>query len=173
MFGKKNPDDLLLKPHDIWHNKWFLLTAGDFRSKNYNTMTVAWGSIGTMWNKPFVMAVVRPTRYTYYFTEKFDNFTLCSFPEEYKSDLKILGSKSGKDIDKVNYEGLKAIASEVVSSPSYLEADLIIECRKIYFDDFKPENFLDPKIEKSYPLKDYHRIYFGEIVNILEKENLK
>ena len=105
------------------------------------------------------------------FTEKFDNFTLCAFPEKYKPDLKILGTKSGKDIDKINYEGIKAIASEVVSSPSYLEADLIIECKKIYFDDFKPENFLDPKIEKSYPLKDYHRIYFGEIVNILERNN--
>ncbi|GJQ62705.1 MAG: flavin reductase [Melioribacteraceae bacterium] len=171
MFVKKKPEELLLKPHDIWLNKWFLLTAGDFQSKNYNTMTVAWGSIGTMWNKPFAMAVVRPTRYTYEFTEKFDNFTLCAFPEKYKPDLKILGTKSGKDIDKINYEGIKAIASEVVSSPSYLEADLIIECKKIYFDDFKPENFLDPKIEKSYPLKDYHRIYFGEIVNILERNN--
>jgi len=27
-----------------------------------------------------------------------------------------------------------------------------------------PEHFLDPTIEENYPEKDYHRIYYGEIV---------
>ena len=44
--------------------------------------------------------------------------------------------------------------------------EIIIECKKIYFDDYKPENFLDKSIHDEYPEKDYHRIYYGEIVNI-------
>jgi len=170
MFVSKKPEELLLKPHDIWNNTWFLLTAGDFLEKKFNTMTVAWGSIGTMWNKPFVMVVVRPTRYTFEFMEKYDNYTVCTFPEKFRQDLKILGTKSGKDIDKISYPGLHPIASEKISSPGYLEADLIIECKKIYFDDIRPDKFLDQKIHNSYPAKDYHRMYFGEILNILEKE---
>jgi hypothetical protein len=50
-----------------------------------------------------------------------------------------------------------------VESPGFEEADLIVECSKIYFDDLKPENFLAPFIEENYPAKDYHRLYIGEI----------
>jgi hypothetical protein len=51
-----------------------------------------------------------------------------------------------------------------VAAPGFAEAELILECRKIYWDDMAPGHFLDPSIEKNYPQKDYHRIYFGEIV---------
>jgi len=168
-------DDFLVKATDIWKNQWMLITSGDFDQKKYNTMTIGWGSIGVMWNKPFVQAVVRPTRYTFDFTEKFNTFTLTAFSEKYKSALSLLGTKSGRDSDKILESGLTPIASGKVAAPGFEEAELIIECKKIYWDDFKPEKFVDKSIEKAYPLKDYHRIYFGEIVNILgtEKFNSK
>lgn len=158
--------ELNVNPHHIWNDQWFLLTCGDFAKGEFNTMTVAWGSFGTMWHKPFAQIVVRPTRYTYEFTEKYDNFTLTAFPEEYKKALSLLGSKSGRDLDKIKESGLTPIASKIVSSPGFAEAELIIECKKIYWDDFKPEQFLDPVIEKSYPDRDYHRAYFGEMIYI-------
>ncbi len=43
---------------------------------------------------------------------------------------------------------------------------LVIECRKMYWDDLVPEHFLDPVIDLQYPNEDYHRIYFGEILAI-------
>ena len=52
----------------------------------------------------------------------------------------------------------------------FTEARMIIECRKIYFQDIDPRNFLDPGIEKNYPLKDYHRLYIGEIVKVFDKK---
>ena len=61
-FEKLNVNSL-----DLWMNQWLLLTCGDFASQDFNTMTVAWGSFGTMWNKPFAQVVVRPVRYTYKF----------------------------------------------------------------------------------------------------------
>ena len=151
---------------NLWEKRWLLLTSGDFKSGNFNTMTVAWGSIGQMWNKPFVQAVVRPTRYTFEFMEKYDTFTLCAFPDEYKPALNLLGSKSGRDGDKIAETNLNVMQSSVVAAPSFKEADLIIECKKIYWDDFKPENFLVPEIDNNYKLKDYHRVYFGEILAI-------
>jgi len=155
---------LAVRPHDFWSRTWPLLTAGDFPSGKFNTMTVGWGSLGTMWNKPFVQVVVRPTRHTHMFMERFDTFTLCALPEQYRPALQIMGSKSGRDTDKVALTGLTPIASSVVAAPSYDEAELIVECRKIYRDEVKPAGFLLPEIDRNYPQKDYHCIYFGEIV---------
>ena len=150
-----------------WDKKWFLLTSGDFSQNDFNTMTVAWGSFGIMWNKPFVQVVVRPTRFTLNFMEKYDSFTLTAFAPEYKKALKLLGTKSGRDGDKISESGLTPIASQKIAAPAFEEATLILECQKIYWQDFDPANFIDPGIDKNYPKKDYHRIYFGEIVTIL------
>ena len=93
-------DQFLIKSHARWANQWLLLTAGDFQQGHFNTMTVGWGSFGTMWSKPFAQVVVRPTRYTFEFMNTYDTFTLCGFPEQYKKALTLLGSKSGRDGDK-------------------------------------------------------------------------
>jgi len=156
---------------DLWANQWMLLTAGDFEERKFNTMTVAWGSIGFIWNKPFVQVVVRPSRYTYEFMEKYDTFTLCAFPEKYRPALELLGSKSGRDGDKIAESGLHPIAASQVAAPVFAEAELVIECRKIYWQDLNPDHFLDATIQSNYPLKDYHRVYFGEILAISTAEN--
>ncbi len=161
-----NNEDFILLAYRAWEKDWFLLTAGDFGLGRFNTMTVAWGSIGAMWGKPFVMAVVRPHRYTYRFMEEYSSFTLCLFPPQYKDKLSFCGSKSGRDVDKIKECGLTPIASGKIAAPGFDEAELIIECRKIYFDDFKPERFLENGIQKNYPKGDYHRMYFGEILSI-------
>ena len=49
----------------------------------------------------------------------------------------------------------------------FSEARLVLECRKIYFQDIIPENFLDQKIADNYSMKDYHRMYIGEIAGCL------
>ncbi len=156
---------LELEPLDIWMSQWFLLTAGDY-SKEYNTMTVAWGSLGTMWNKPFAQVVVRPTRYTYEFMERYDTFTLSAFPSRYRDALQLLGRKSGRDSDKIAESGLTPSPSLTVAAPSFEEAELVIECQKIYWQDMDASHFLDPDIESKYPKKDYHRVYFGEVLAV-------
>ena len=155
---------LKISAFDLWDTNWLLLTSGEFIKGSYNAMTVAWGSIGNMWNLPIAMVVVRPTRYTYGFINTYPTFSLCGFPEEYRKTLNLLGTKSGRDGDKIGEAGLTPIASEKINAPTYKEADLSIECRKIYFHDFNPRQFLDERIEKHYVLKDYHRMIFGEIL---------
>lgn len=156
-------EDLRVSPFTILGSEWMLLTSGDFQTKTFNTMTVAWGGLGTMWNKPIVMVVVRPTRYTYDFTEKCDSFTVTSFPIELKEKLQYLGSHSGRDSDKIAETGLIPEAATSVDSPGFEEADLLLECKKIYFDDFNPANFVADYIAEQYN-DDFHRMYFGEIV---------
>ena len=57
--------------------------------------------------------------------------------------------------------------STEVASPGFAEAELILECRKIYRQVMDPAGFLDPQIDKNYPINDYHIIYYGRIVAAL------
>jgi len=146
----------------IWLKQWLVLTSGTFG--DFNSMTVGWGSIGGMWGRPFVQVVVRPGRHTLQYMEKSPTFTLCAFPKSCREALMVLGTKSGRDSDKIAESGLTAVKSKIVEAPAYKEAELILECRKTYWQDMIPEHFLDPTIEENYLEKDYHRIYYGEIV---------
>ena len=165
-----NPFDLSINPHYLFDRQSLLLAAGDYSAGDFNEMTIGWGSIGTMWNKPFVEVVVRPTRFTYGFMEDYEDFTVSAFPQEFKKTLSFLGTRSGRDGNKLAETNLTAIVSQKVKSPSFEEAELTIECRTIYSSDFDPTRFVDPEIDLRYPEKDYHRVYYGEIVAILGTE---
>jgi flavin reductase (DIM6/NTAB) family NADH-FMN oxidoreductase RutF len=166
-------EKLVVKPQYLWATQNLVLTSGDFAQGKFNAMTIGWGSFGVMWGVPFVQVVVRPTRYTYEFMERYDTFTVCAFPEKYAQALQILGTKSGRDCDKIAEARLTPIRSSMVEAPGYVEAELVLECRKIYWDDLKNNHFLNQKIEKKYPYKDYHRIYFGEIMAVFGEEQYR
>lgn len=142
---------------------WMLITAGD--DKGFNTMTASWGGLGVLWNKSVAFTFIRKQRYTYEFTEDKDLFTLCFFDEDYRNALSICGSKSGRDIDKVKETGLTPV--HIDGTTYFDEARLVLVCKKQYFQDIDPKNFLNADIEKNYPAKDYHRMYIGEIVKVL------
>lgn len=154
---------LSLPPFAVWDRKWFLLTAGEMGLGKFNTMTVSWGSFGWLWGKPLAMVVVRPTRYTYEFMEEQETFSLSAFPGAYRPALNLLGTKSGRDLDKVAASGLTPIALSHIAAPGFAEADLIVQCRKTYYHDFDPAHFLADYIAPLYK-NDYHRMYFGEIL---------
>lgn len=157
--------NLQIKPHYLFHHQWVLLTAGDFSMKDFNTMTIGWGAIGTMWSRPFAFVAVRFSRYTFTFMEKHDTFTLTAFPEEYHQALSLLGTKSGRDGDKIAESGLTPIAANVVAAPAFEEAEIVVECKKIYANDLNPAHFIDEDIYRHYPNRDFHRIYYGEILH--------
>lgn len=145
---------------------WMLIASGS--KENYNMMTASWGTCGILWNKPIAIIFVRPQRYTFEFLEKNDHFTLNFFEDSYRDTLNLLGSKSGRDINKMETDGLQAVESEN-GTVYFQQARIVMECKKIYFDDIKPELFLDQSIHKMYPHKDYHRMYIGEIENSMTR----
>ncbi|MCC7261911.1 MAG: flavin reductase [Candidatus Latescibacteria bacterium] len=147
---------------DLWMNQWLLLTAGTLG--DCNMMTVSWGTVGCMWGKPVAQIVVRPQRHTRKYLEEGDCFTLCAFPEKHRPDLQLLGSLSGREGNKLAKTGLTLKASQSILAPSYQEARFTLECRKIYWQDLNPAGFVDPTIQENYQARDYHRIYYGEIL---------
>jgi len=158
--------DFTIKIYDFWSEHWILLTAGDFAAGKFNTMAIGWGGLGNMWGKPFVHVVVRPGRYTHELMEKYDTFTVCVFPEKYRRAVQLLGAKSGRHVDKIAESGLTPIASRKITAPGFGEAELILECRQVYRDVIDPRGFLDKNIDKNYPQKDYHSIFYGEVLAI-------
>lgn len=164
----------LFKPEEITDNTfklidkdWMLVTAG--KLPEYNTMTASWGGFGILWNKKIAFCVIRPTRYTYEFLEKAEAFTLSFFEETHRDALRLCGTKSGRDLDKAAAAGLTP-AEGASGTVHFNEARLVVECKKLYYQDLDPANFLDAGIEKNYPLKDYHRMYIGEITGCYIKE---
>lgn len=140
---------------------WLLITAGNENS--FNTMTASWGGLGILWHKTVSYCFVRPSRYTYEFMERDNIYTFSFFTEKYRDALTILGSKSGRDGDKISETGLTPVVLDH-GAVSFKEARLVVVSKKLYYQDLKPENFLDPGIAKHYPKKDYHRMYVGEIL---------
>lgn len=145
-------------------NDWALLTAG--KSDDFNTMTVSWGGIGELWNKDVCFVFVRPQRYTYEFMEKNDYFSLSFFGGEYKKELGICGSKSGRDIDKIAETGF--IPVDLGEAVGFEQAKVTVVLKKLAYQDMKPDGFLDETIMKNYVNNDFHRVYVGEIVKVMQ-----
>ena len=142
-------------------NDWFLI--GACKDDTYNMMCASWGQIGHLWNKEVISIYVRPTRYTYEFLEKSDTFS-CSFFENHKKELKLIGSKSGKEIDKTNIFH----ANIIEKTPVFEEASMTLVCKKISQYDLDSTQFIDKDIDKHYK-NDYHRVYIGEIIDVIKK----
>lgn len=145
-------------------NDWALLTAG--KSDDFNTMTVSWGGIGELWNKDVCFVFVRPQRYTYEFMEKNDYFSLSFFGGEYKKELGVCGSKSGRDIDKMAETGF--IPVDLGEAVGYEQAKVNVVLKKLAYQDMKPDGFVDESIMNNYANNDFHRVYVGEIVKVTE-----
>jgi flavin reductase (DIM6/NTAB) family NADH-FMN oxidoreductase RutF len=160
------PDRFRLCPHHLLNTQWLLLAAGDFAQGRWNAMTIAWGAFGTMWGLPFAQVVVRPQRYTREFLEAFDTFTLTAFPKAYRAALETMGSRSGRQGNKAAAAGLTPVAATQVAAPVFQEAELAVECRKLFAQDMTPAALLDPRAAACYPSADYHRVYYGEIVAV-------
>ncbi|TVR73107.1 MAG: flavin reductase family protein [Spirochaetaceae bacterium] len=164
-----DPRELSLAPIRQLLDDWMLLTAGSEAEGDFNMMTVGWGFIGVMWRRPVMITPVRTTRFTREFMERHDTWTLCAFPEEHRKDLELLGSRSGRDGDKLSQTGLTPVASNHVAAPGYAESVLTIECRTIYWNDITPEHMVDGTLDTHYA-GDYHRMYYGEILGVLVAE---
>ena len=153
--------------YDAFARGWALVTAGN--EAHFNTMTVSWGGLGSLWNKQVATVYVRPSRYTYDFMEAFDTFTVSFYPEEYKSALGLLGRLSGRDCDKVSQSGLTPVKAG--DSMSFAEAKMTLVCRKLYAQDLDPAQIPADVMARFYPEGEtVHRMYIGQVVEMIRND---
>lgn len=151
---------LTFNPFEKLSKQWALVSAGSL--DKFNMMTVSWGAVGVIWGKPSATVYIRHSRYTKEFVDAGDTFVLTFLKDGHRDALNTLGSKSGRDMDKMQGSGL---TPAVVDGVTFDEAELVLVCRKRYVQDMPPENFLyQETLDKWYGDKDYHTMYIGEIV---------
>ena len=137
-----------------------------------NTMTIGWGMLGVEWNKPMFLLLVRESRHTKKLLDKTGEFTV-NIPLE-GADKKILafcGTKSGRDVDKIQALGLTLEEPEVISVPGIKELPLTLECRVLYRQDQDGAAIPADIHKRFYPpffsdgRSDYHTAYYAEILD--------
>ena len=144
--------------------QWALVTAGS--PDRFNTMTVSWGGLGTLWSKPVATVYIKPVRYTHEFMEANDYFTVSFYPEAYRKALTLLGTLSGRDTDKVAQSKLTPVALK--HGMTFKEAELTLVCRKIYRQDLDQKAMEAEVIKAYYSEEAPHTMYIGEVVEMIE-----
>lgn len=161
------PTEIELNPVQMIDKDWLAVSAG--QEGNMNLMTISWGTIGELWGKPVFTVFVSTSRYTHKFMEENDYFTVTHFPASMRDKLAYLGRVSGRDEDKVAGAGLTVEFTDR-GNPIYAEADLAIECKKLYGQQFDAS--LMPAEQRAWYENaglGIHYMYIGEIVHVWKK----
>lgn len=159
-----NIDKYNVNVFEKFNKEWALVTAGDI--SNFNTMTISWGGFGTLWNKSVVTVYIRKSRYTHQFLNNNEFFTLSFYSDNYKKDLGILGSKSGRDTNKVSLTNLTP--KQIDNTTTFNEASTTIVCKKLFSYDMDIKRIPSDIKDNFYKDNDIHTIFIGEVVSISE-----
>ena len=171
-----NYEEKEYKVFELFQKQWALVTAG--KMEKFNSCTVSWGSMGTLWTRPgktgsVITIYLYPTRYTRELLMESETFTVSFFPATCKKALAVIGSRSGRDVDKVAASGLTPVSFG--DSVTYEEAEQTFLCRKIYQHQLTRED-IAPDVQeyyaanaKVYPVDDNgewqpHWVFVGEIL---------
>ncbi|MDO5718908.1 MAG: flavin reductase family protein [Tissierellia bacterium] len=144
--------------------KGAFLTVSD--GENVNTMTIGWALNGIIWRKPVIAIAVRKSRYTYELIEKAEDFTIsCPLNKDLSKALMICGTKSGREIDKFKEANIGIADAKSNLSPIIGECELHYECKIIYSQFMDEDSLFDEAKDLFYKEPDFHKFYFGELVN--------
>jgi flavin reductase (DIM6/NTAB) family NADH-FMN oxidoreductase RutF len=136
--------------------------------EDLNTMTIGWATLGFVWTKPIFMVAVRDSRYTFGIMERADDFTVSVPMTDMNDEVMFCGTKSGRDYDKFKECGVEPGAAKKTFSPIIETPGIHLECKIVYKSAMDPALLDDEYDEKLYPEKDYHTLYFGEILECYE-----
>lgn len=145
------------------------------RGEEVNTMTIGWGHIGIEWSIPIFVVYVRESRYTKQLLEENGEFTInVPVGEIDKRILGICGTKSGRDMNKIEELGLHLEEPMSVSVPGIKELPLTLECKVVYKQKQDLSAIPEKILDRFYPeendtlhpgsARDYHIAYYGQIL---------
>ena len=157
-------DNFLEASYDVFlkfNKQLAVVSAGSI--DDFGCMTIGWGMMGNVWGHPgsALTIYVSPARQTFEYLQKNDTFTVSFFPEAYHKDVITLGTKSGRDGNKI---ALTSLAPKAIDrGVCFDQAELTFVCRKIYarqFDiDLVPAQMRDNVYTKIPP----HWFFIGAV----------
>ena len=134
-----------------------------------DTMTIGWGHLGIEWYKPIFIAYVRQSRHTKKLVDKNPEFTVnIPLGTADKEIIRVCGTQSGRDVDKVQKLNLTLVPGDTVSVPGIKEMPLTLECKVIYKQDQELALLGEDDRDRFYKAGtpndgDFHTAYYGEI----------
>jgi flavin reductase (DIM6/NTAB) family NADH-FMN oxidoreductase RutF len=134
-----------------------------------NPMTIGWGTVGIIWGKPIFIVLVRPSRYSFHFMEQNPEFTVNVLEESYVKQIAICGSRSGREINKIDVCGFSLKKGYGVRVPFIEQSLLHYECRTVHKNSVIEADLEKEIVGGYYPQGDFHRVYFGEILGVYKK----
>ncbi|MEE9912879.1 MAG: flavin reductase family protein [Deltaproteobacteria bacterium] len=135
-----------------------------------NTMTIGWATFGVIWQKPIMMVAVRDSRHTFGIIEKASDFTVSIPSGDMRKETAYCGTKSGREVDKFKECNLQIADGQRVASPIIKVPGIHLECRIVFKAAMDPVHLNEHYDKTLYPQKDYHTLYFGEILACYELE---
>lgn len=171
LFKQILPEEIHENVFALVGKDFFSITAG--KKDHYNSMIGSGGGFGMLFKKPTTWCLLRADRYTLEMIEEEQAYTLSYFPNEYKEQMLFLGSKSGRDNQKMQEVELTSIQTPS-ENISFKEARLIFECRLTQLttptlDDFYSQEAKDYLKEAYKEASDFRRYLFGEITHVWVK----
>ena len=148
-------ENISYNPFKKFDKEWALVTCGT--KEKYNTMTIKWGTMGTIWGKPMIQIFIRPTRYTFEFLLSNDYFTVSFYDNKYKKELSLIGTKSGREIDKV--KECNFIPKFLNNGITFEQAYETFVCKKCYYQKIDVQNVND--IDKKQEGDVGHYMFIG------------
>jgi flavin reductase (DIM6/NTAB) family NADH-FMN oxidoreductase RutF len=137
-----------------------------------NTMAIGWATFGVVWGKPIMMVAVRSSRHTFGLIEAAKDFTVTVPAGDMRKEIAFCGTKSGRNVDKFKMCNLETAESGRVVSPIIKTQGRHYECQIIYKSAMNPAHFHKAYDSSIYPKKDYHTLYFGEILACYENRQI-
>jgi flavin reductase (DIM6/NTAB) family NADH-FMN oxidoreductase RutF len=172
LFKQISPEEISDNIFTLVGKDFTVITAG--KEDHYNSMTASGGGLGLLFKKPTTWCILRANRYTLEMIQKEQTYTMSYFPNEYKEQILFLGSKSGRDSEKMKEVELTSVQTPS-GDMSFKEARLIIECKLTALTTANPNDFCTQEakdyLNEAYKeASDYRKYVFGEITHVWVKK---
>ncbi len=147
LFKQISPEEICDNVFTLVGKVFPVITAG--KEDHYNSMTASGGGLGLLFKKPTTWCILRADRYTLEMIQKEQTYTMSYFPNEYKEQILFLGSKSGRDSEKMKEVELTSVQTPS-GDMSFKEARLIIECKLTELTTPNPNDFYTQEAKDYY-----------------------
>jgi flavin reductase (DIM6/NTAB) family NADH-FMN oxidoreductase RutF len=172
LFKQISPEEICDNVFTLVGKDCFVITAG--KVDHYNSMMGSGGGLGVLFKKPTTWCGLRADRYTLEMIQKEQTYTMSYFPSDCKEQMLFLGSKSGRDSEKMKEVELTSVQTPS-GDMSFKESRLIIECKLTEITTPNPNDFYSKEakdwINEAYKEEsDYRKYVFGEITHVWVKK---
>ena len=172
LFKQISPEEICDNVFTLVGKVFPVITAG--KEDHYNSMIGSGGGLGLLFKKPTTWCILRADRYTLELIQKEQTYTMSYFPDEYKKQVLFLGSKSGRDSEKMKEVELTGVQTPS-GDMSFKEARLIIECKLTALTTVNPNDYYSQEakdfIKEAYKEANvYRKFVFGEITHVWIKK---